>query len=306
MKRKLFTLSLLVLFLGTLTLRAQDLNNLTGSLLWKITGNGLSSPSYVLGTHHLTDAAFVDSIPGLRKVMVETAQTVGELLLSDQADLQNRLMASAMMPEGESYKAMLSEEDYKTLDKALLESLGGGLDQLGLFKPGFISMMYTIVVYAKYNPGINLQKMEAIDSYVLRISEENDKTVLGLETVEEQIHILFDLEPLKQQTESLVCLVKNEKFAGEFASSLTKYYRDGLLKEMYNDSFNNSKDPCPASKVMETALLKTRNDNWLKKLPGIMKEKSTLVAVGALHLTGEEGLLYQLSKMGYTVEPVKN
>lgn len=36
-----------------------------------------------------------------------------------------------------------------------------------------------------------------------------------------------------------------------------------------------------------------------------MDEKSNLIAVGALHLVGEDGLLIQLSNMGYTVEAVK-
>jgi uncharacterized protein YbaP (TraB family) len=36
-----------------------------------------------------------------------------------------------------------------------------------------------------------------------------------------------------------------------------------------------------------------------------MKEKSNLIAVGALHLAGEDGILNQLAAKGYTVEPVK-
>jgi uncharacterized protein YbaP (TraB family) len=42
----------------------------------------------------------------------------------------------------------------------------------------------------------------------------------------------------------------------------------------------------------------------MQKLPEIMKEKSSFIAVGALHLAGEEGLLNLLKEAGYTVEPV--
>jgi hypothetical protein len=43
----------------------------------------------------------------------------------------------------------------------------------------------------------------------------------------------------------------------------------------------------------------------MKKLPGLMREGSQFIAVGALHLPMEDGLLNQLQKMGYTVESIK-
>ncbi|GAB6008029.1 TraB/GumN family protein [Dysgonomonas reticulitermitis] len=60
-----------------------------------------------------------------------------------------------------------------------------------------------------------------------------------------------------------------------------------------------------ASQKAQNAINKDRNDKWLLKLPQIMKEKSNLIAVGALHLAGEEGLLYQLAKMGYKIQAVE-
>ncbi len=34
-------------------------------LLWKVSGNGLSSPSYIMGTHHLAPLSIKDGITGL-------------------------------------------------------------------------------------------------------------------------------------------------------------------------------------------------------------------------------------------------
>jgi uncharacterized protein YbaP (TraB family) len=51
-------------------------------------------------------------------------------------------------------------------------------------------------------------------------------------------------------------------------------------------------------------LLDDRNNNWMKKLPALMKDKSQFIAVGALHLAGPVGLVYQLRKAGYTVKPL--
>ena len=51
-------------------------------LLWKVSGNGLSSPSYIMGTHHLAPLSVKDGITGLQKAMDETQQVYGELKMS--------------------------------------------------------------------------------------------------------------------------------------------------------------------------------------------------------------------------------
>ncbi len=93
-------------------------------LLWKISGNGLEKPSYVLGTHHLTQISFVDSIKGLKGIIESAEQTVGELLISDQTAMQAKLQQAAMMPAGESYSKLLSPEDYIKLNTGLKDMLG--------------------------------------------------------------------------------------------------------------------------------------------------------------------------------------
>ena len=52
-------------------------------------------------------------------------------------------------------------------------------------------------------------------------------------------------------------------------------------------------------------MIYNRNKTWAEKLPAIMKAAPTFVAVGALHLPGEKGLLNLLKRQGYTVEAVK-
>ena len=51
-------------------------------------------------------------------------------------------------------------------------------------------------------------------------------------------------------------------------------------------------------------MLDNRNKKWMQQLPGIFKQQSTFVAVGALHLAGENGLVMLLRNAGYTVKPL--
>jgi uncharacterized protein YbaP (TraB family) len=298
-------LAVILLLSVSLTVSSQTGGKYTGALLWKVSGNGLSKPSYILGTHHLTHVSFVDNIPGLRDVMANTQQTVGELLLSDEAGMQQKVQAAAMMPAGESYSKLLSAEDARALDEGLKSLVGAGLDQFGQFKPGMISMIYTITLYTKLYPEFNPMPHEAIDSYVQRIAKENGKSVLGLESVDDQIYALFEAEPLKDQAESLVCSIKTRDLAKDQLDKLNAYYKAGDLTGMYNMAFNNPDEPCKVSQAQQNAINRDRNDKWVEKLPAIMEDNSNLIAVGALHLAGEEGILNQLATKGYTVEPVK-
>lgn len=286
---------------------AQSSNKYTGALLWKISGNGLSKPSYILGTHHLTHVSFVDSIPGLKKVIENTEQTVGELLMADQMAMQAKLQQASIMPADKNYSTILTASEYANLDAGLKEIFNGqaGMEQFKQYKPGMISMLYSITLYTKVFPTFNPMGHEAIDAYVQRIASEKGKSLLGLETVEDQIYALFDAEPLADQAKTLACSVSHKDFMIRSVKQLDEYYRAKKLTEMYDLAFNNPEEPCQMSKTYENAINKDRNNKWLEKLPQIMKGKSSLIAVGALHLAGEEGLLYQLAKKGYKVEAVK-
>ncbi|NDV78173.1 TraB/GumN family protein [Dysgonomonas sp. 511] len=296
--------AILIFLASVFSAVAQDTEQYTGTLLWKVSGNGLEKPSYILGTHHLVHVSFADKIAGLKDAMETTEQTVGELLMSDQTSMQAKMQQAAVMPAGESYDKLLSAEDYATLDRGLREMLTVGLDQLGRLKPGMLSMVYTITLYTKIYPEFNPMSHEAIDAYVQRIAKEKGKPVLGLETVEDQIYALFDAAPLKEYAEILACGVKTSDKVKEQMDKMSNYYTNGQLREMYDLTFD-ADDECQMSQKHQDALYKDRNDKWVEKLPAIMKDKSSLIAVGALHLVGKDGLLVQLAQQGYTIEPVK-
>lgn len=51
-------------------------------------------------------------------------------------------------------------------------------------------------------------------------------------------------------------------------------------------------------------LLKTRNQNWMEKILPAVEEGNAVIAVGALHMGGEAGLLRLLEAQGFRVSPV--
>lgn len=48
-----------------------------------------------------------------------------------------------------------------------------------------------------------------------------------------------------------------------------------------------------------------RNDKWMETIPNLLRTKNTFIAVGYYHLRWQCGLIMQLKKEGFIVEPVK-
>ena len=101
--KKIFILCALLLFV-TVSVQAQ--------LLWKVSGNGLSKPSYIVGTYHLAPAGFVDSIPGLNTALSEAEQVYGELDMKEMQDMGKlmQMQQLMMLPEGKKFTDLFTAE----------------------------------------------------------------------------------------------------------------------------------------------------------------------------------------------------
>ncbi|MDE5712282.1 MAG: TraB/GumN family protein, partial [Muribaculaceae bacterium] len=126
------------------------------------------------------------------------------------------------------------------------------------------------------------------------------KTVVPLETVEYQASVLYDTTPIALQAEALVEMLKDPEKAIKAAKDISDAYEAQDLDKMIALSEKDDEHP-----EFMIALLDKRNNEWLEKLPEIMKEAPSFIAVGALHLAGEKGIIEGLKKYGYTVTPVK-
>lgn len=273
-------------------------------LLWKISGNNLEQPSYLFGTHHLAPLSFLDSIDGLHEAFVSTEQTIGELDMSNEGEKQMLLMTASLMPEGYSYSKLLNSEDQKTLDETLKEYVGVGLDQLEQMKPAMLNTLISVMIYKKTYPSD--EESISMDEYFQNEARNRYQQTLGLETVQDQIAVLLEGETIEKQAESLLCSIKNVDYAiKQMDRLMTAYYAQDLtaMAKLYEEDDPNH--PCPSTQEEKDELNKDRNIKWMEKLPEMINKKSSFIAVGCLHLVGQDGLINRLRKEGYTVEPVK-
>lgn len=279
-------------------------------ILYRISGNGLESPSYIVGTYHLAPASFVDSIPGMLQAMEGTNQVCGELDMMDAFKPENaaRLIKSQMLPEGITLSSLLTADQLKRLNALLLEVMGTNLDdeafaaQMEKMCPAALSTTLTLTSYMKGTPSFN--PMDLIDNYFQMQALQNGKTVKGFETVDFQMNILYGT-PLEKQANNLMCIVDHFEDANEMVNLITTAYFSQNLKQIEEALEEESKIDCETSPEDEDILINNRNRNWVEMMPGMMAEQPTLFVVGAAHLCGEQGVLKLLEGVGYSVEGVK-
>ena len=281
--------------------------NIQAQILYRISGKGLESPSYIVGTYHLAPSSFADSIPGMSKAIAETNQVCGELDMMDAFKPENaaRLLKAQMLPEGVTLSSLFTPEQLERLNALLLEVMGTNLNdevfaaQMEKMTPVALSTTLTLTAYMKETPAFN--PMELIDNYFQTLALQSGKSIKGFETVDFQMGVLFDA-PLEKQANDLMCTVDNFNEAQRIANRITTAYFTQNLEQIEELMEEESEMNCGTSEEDEEKLIYNRNSNWVELMPTMMTEQPTLFVVGAAHLCGEKGVLKLLEKAGYTVE----
>ena len=280
-------------------------------LLYKISGNGLTKPSYIIGTYHLAPVSFADSIPGLKEAMASTEQVYGELDMTDLTSAENlqKMQTAMMLPEGTTLSKLLTAEEMARLNVVLKELMGVDMtnqmvaQQLDGLSPQALQTQLSLLIYMKKHDGFNPQA--TFDGYFQQVAQQQGKGVGGLETVDFQVGVLFHGQSLERQKELLMCLVDNKEHTELMAEQLVEaFFKQDLVgvKAVIDEKEQTKCDSTPEE---EDALIYNRNANWAKLMPRIMADKATFFAVGAGHLPGEKGVLQLLQSAGYTVEGVR-
>ena len=288
---------LLVLVLCAMAANAQ--------LLWKVSGNGLARPSYILGTYHLAPAAMIDDIPGMQQAFEGCDIVIGEV---DQGVLTKPdmmlAMAQAMMaPSDSTLDKLFTPEKINVIEQIYnkyCSSLGIPFILMKRFKPAAVSFL---IAQAKELQRVtDADPAQLIDMAVQLRGNKMGRPTMGLETIDEQIGFLFS-SPIDMQANRLLELCENDDLAESQSNELCEAYMSQDLDRIEKMFFD------PDLVEMDQDEMKTlvvdRNNNWMEKLVKMMPERACLVVVGAGHLIGDKGLLQQFRDRGYTVEPMQ-
>jgi uncharacterized protein YbaP (TraB family) len=292
MKKPILLLLAFALVLNT----AHAQNNSNKSLLWEVSGNGLTAPSYLFGTYHFAAKSLVDSLSDIKKYFNACKTVVGEVLM-DSTEME-KLVDDMILPDTITLNKLYTADEYKFISDYVTGVTKMDMRALMHFKPATIQVMLLSYTMPKTFSGLN----PAIDMYFQQEGKRRNNKVLGFETMKEQSDLLFGT-PMNEQKKNLLESIRKKdeaKIEGEKLYSL--YLQQDLdgIDKLITNALAKEKTP-----ELSDKMLKDRNLRWITKIPAIMSEQPTFIVVGAAHLVGQYGLINQLRLKGYTVKPVK-
>lgn len=271
----------------SLSIQAQTKSpKLENSLLWEVTGNGLSKPSYLYGTIHMICSADYFLSEKTKKALDSTNKLVLEIDLSDPKQLTDmQQMAMGKEPLSKT----LSAQDLLKLDNILQKKTGMTIQQVDSY--GLFTIMSLVMMKSFGCNDLKFYEMTFIE-----MAKQRKLPIIGLETVKEQMDMFGNAYSDSEMIKML------EEFSKEETDKLVAKYKEENITFLY-DIMTDEKIITEETKK---AILDNRNQNWLKIIPGLIRNESTFIAVGSAHLAGDLGLINLLRKAGYTVKPVMN
>ena len=250
------------------------------------------STLYLFGTMHILRPGIEWKTPKVTQALNESTQLWLEI-----ADLQQQNMLQLLLEHGYDSERRLS----RRLKPAQKERLGRALERyafpmnlLERMKPWYAAMtVLQLPVYkAGYNPNYGVEPLLTVQARL-----EGDG-VIGFETAREQLE-MFDKLSAADQMSLLDEAIRHAEEGTEKLDRMAIAWSEGDLAPLETDLLE-MKLKAPAA---YRRLMSDRNLRWSQKIADLLDDSGVqMIAVGAAHLLGADGVQAQLMKKGIKAE----
>lgn len=274
----------------------EDLRHGQG-LLWRVESPG-TAPSYILGTMHSTDPEVLDLPDPVRQAFAQADSLALELVMDEAVHAQ--LGAAMLLSDGRSLDAILGAERFAAVTAA--GALYGLPPQaLRLFEPWAAMTVFSVSpTEFKRNAAGAVPLDQALQLEAQRLG----KPVHGLESVSEQIEVFSGI-PEDEQIALLDQVLRDHPKIEQWFERIKQAYLAQDVADIYALMTEQAAGADPELlEGFEDRLILARNETMAERMAGLLDAGNAFVAVGALHLPGERGILHLLELDGRRVERV--
>ncbi len=261
----------------------------------------------LIGTYHFDDPRHAPTLqavtPAIRAattVLVEAGPEEEKAL----KELVARDPSRMVITTGPTLNQQLPPEVWAQL-RAAMELRGIPAFMAGKMQPWYVTVMLSIPPCAM----ARMQDPKGLDGMVIDAARAASVPVRGLEpfdtvfgifdamTHEEMVAMIQSTLALEDRSEDYSATLADSYFAGE-SRVIWEYMRDvsyglpGYTPEMVDAEFAR----------LEELLMNRRNQSWIPVLTAAAADGPVFAAFGALHLSGEQGVLNLLQQEGFTLE----
>jgi uncharacterized protein YbaP (TraB family) len=261
--------------------------------LWKVQGDHNSV--YLLGSIHVLSKQAYPLKPVLEHAFDDANQVVFEIDLTrfTRKSFKEEFSRTAYYPPGQSLSKKLTPRTIELLN-SILPLYGWSLQKVEHVKPWFLAEALS----SRTLEMAGFSDQYGIDLYFYRKAKAAGKPVLGLETLRDQAEI-FDRFNDEQNEQYLLSTLSGLPAYAEMIRQLVSAWRNGDVESL-DRLLNQDKRADPAT---HDVLFSRRNSKWLPEIERFAHgDANYLIIVGAGHLVGEDGVVAQLRRAGYSVQ----
>lgn len=273
-------------------------------LLWKVTKKGNSHVSYLFGTFHQVNPDFFDSLPIANDCLKKRGILFVESYIPPKKSDTLKAISESNSVKFEiwnkqRWKSNLTNKQFDTFEKFAKSEWG---DEK-VYDTDPAELMFILI--NMYFQGVcdtrNRTSYESMDTRITNIGLSNKLTVVGLD--ENQLQEI-KISSEKDKTLSLKNTIETDV---TYVGYILKKNTNNPIAKCLFDYRNKDLDYSLNKKMkLLNSLLNGRNNKWMKNLSVQFEISNYFVAVGIRHLFYKDGLIQQLRKQGYKVEPVKS
>jgi uncharacterized protein YbaP (TraB family) len=257
-------------------------------LLWELSKPGIE-PAYLFGTIHSEDPGVLQLPQPVQQAIDRCNTVVLEMLLDAEAMMYSS--TAMLMMDGRMLSDIIGKPLFRQAASAIRSR---GIQELVLerMKPWAVAVILSMPAS---ETGL------VLDMMLYQNALEQGKSVHGLETVEEQLNV-FEALPEKDQVLLLQDAVENFPELDVLHAEILEAYKQRDLAGLMalSEAAMQAGDQQLADEFQQH-LVVDRNHRMSDRMQVYLRQGKVFVAVGALHLPGEEGLLNLLEQQGFTV-----
>lgn len=261
------------------------------SLLWEITGNGLTTPSYLYGTmhvssklaYHLSDSFFV---------ALSNVNTVG--LESNPDQWLKNMKDIGLLEQLNNPNTYNNADFYKEAFKIETPTNKKYRDILSN-DPDIINNL----LYRNNSNKNDHEESTYIDLFIYKAGSKLNKTIVSLEDFKTSLVMATKGTTPGSNENSYENKGKVDYF--KVQNQINDAYRSGDL-----DAIDSLSQLTYTTKNTQKYLIEDRNVILAHNIDSVCKRGSLFAGIGAAHLPGKNGVIEMLIKMGYKVRPVSN
>lgn len=267
-------------------------------LLWKIEGGG-AAPSYLFGTMHSADPEVATPPRTLRRILAAVDSLTVEVVIDQQVQME--ISQAMLLPDG----MLLGDIAGPGLLQRTVETgarYGLPAPVVQRFRPWALYTIFSL-------PPSELQRQAAgevaLDKVLENYAQESGLPIYQLEEPGEQLSVLAGY-PEEDQLRLLDLTIAHQHEVEDYFQRMKGLYLAGDLSGM-NAIMTESMAELPPDLMQDfdQKLVTERNHRMAERMTSRLAEGNALIAVGALHLYGEQGIPALLAAAGYTVTPVE-